>query len=194
MWYYSTDVDDNMPEHSFVNITTKDEEINISTVVPSDDQVNEFLTKPSLENLMIIGSNCITVILNHISRTKDAEIVTDSVVRMSAIWSDCEAGQLRTLLVDIITAILAECTRDNPFFSSQFISYILTHMGLIKSENKKFKPLDKLTNLLLVLSEITNSEHLSKIDRETLLIFLSKPNPKLFASYNELSILIGKLV
>lgn len=143
---------------------------------------------------MLIGSNCTTVILNHISRDKDAEIVTDIVVRMSAIWSDCEAEQLRTLLVNIITAILAECTRDNPFFSSQFISYVLMHMGLIKSEDKKFKPLDKLTNILLVLSEIANTEHLSKLDKETLLIFLSKPNPKLFASPTELSILIGNLV
>ena len=177
-----------------MNITEKHEEINIPTVVPSDDQVNAFLTKPSLESLMIIGSNCITVVLDHISRDKDAEIVTAIVVRMSAIWSDCEAEQQRTLLVNIITAILTECTKDNQFFSSQFISYVLTHMGLIKSEDKKFKPLDKLTNILLVLSEIANKGDLSKIDKETLLIFVSKPNPKLLASTTELSILIGSIV
>ncbi|KAI6652080.1 Ran GTPase-activating protein 1 [Oopsacas minuta] len=179
-------------DHSLENATAKNLENNLNDP-PTNEQVNSFLTEPSFEKFTILGNNCLPVILVHISRDKDAEIITDMIVRLSAIWYECEAQQLITFLVEILDAILAESTKNNSYFSSQFINYILVHMGMIKSEDKKFKPLDKLGPILSILSEIINTGHFSKTDKDTLLIFLQKPFPKLLESPTELSILIGRI-
>ena len=161
--------------------------------MPTNGQVEDFISFPSPEKLSVIGTNSIPLILDYISVRRDAEEVTATVVRLAAIYSACQSLQLRTLLIKILDAILSECAKDNPYFSSQFVNYILVHFGMLKPEDKKFKPLDKLGTHLLVLSELVEKSYFTKSDRDTLLIFLQKPIPKLLQSTEELSTLITKL-
>ena len=151
------------------------------------------MTHPSPDKLSGIGSNSIPLVLDYISVRRDPEEVTEIVVRLSAIYSDCESAQLKTLLIKILDAILADSAKDNSYFTPQFVNYILVHLGLLKSEDKKFRPLEKLGTHLLVLAELINKSYFTKSDRDTLLIFLQKPIPKLLQSTEELSILITNL-
>ena len=167
--------------------------VTISTDLPTNGQVNDFISSPSTEKLSVIGTKCIPLVLDYITGIRDPEEVTDIVVRISAIYSACGIPQLQTLLIDILDAILTECARDNPCFSSLFINHILVHFGMVKPEDKKFKPLEKLGTHLLVLSELVEKDYFTKSDRDTLIIFLQKPVPKLLKSTEELSLLITKL-
>ena len=166
---------------------------NFTTDIPTQQQVEVFLRTPSREGLCAIGTNCIPTVVKCVPLTRDPESIADLFVQVAAIHSDCKDPQLESLVTGMLDAILNEFATHNTKFSSQFISYMLVHFGLLKPEDKKFKPIENLSTHFKVLSELISKPYFTKSDRNMLLLFLQKPFPNLLKAPTELSLLISAL-
>ena len=56
---------------------------------------------------------------------------------------------------------------------------LLVNIGILKGEDKKYKPPSTLTGPLLVLEHVVKQPYFPKFSRQILTMFMSKPHPLL---------------
>ncbi|XP_071087260.1 ran GTPase-activating protein 1-like [Haliotis cracherodii] len=134
----------------------------------------EFLAFPSPTKLLGMGHSRAATLKEQLGyESEDAEKVVETVMRVAAVvrQDDDKTKDAATECADV----LLEGVMKRKYASSQVANAILVQLGLIKGEDKKFKPMSDISGPLIVLDHVVQQSYFPKLARDILQVFISKP-------------------
>lgn len=159
----------------------------LSTPPPAD--FSTFLAFPSPEKLLRLGPKS-SVLIAQQTDTSDPEKVVTTFLKVSSVFRD--EATVRTAVQDVVDALMKKAFGSSSFNSNAFLTRLLIHMGLLKSEDK-IKAIANLYGPLMVLNHMVQQDYFPKALAPLLLAFVTKPNGALescsFARHNLLQTL-----
>lgn len=144
--------------------------VSFPTLPPMD--VGTFLAFPSPEKLLRLGPKCSTLIAEQ-TDTSDNEKVVAVVLKISSVFKD--ETTVKTAVHEITDALMREAFSSATFNSDAFITSLLIHLGLLKSE-EKIKTVPSLYGPLMTLNHMVQQDYFPKSLVPVLLAFVTKPN------------------
>ncbi|KAJ6658884.1 hypothetical protein lerEdw1_019520 [Lerista edwardsae] len=144
--------------------------VSFPTLPPVD--VGTFLAFPSPEKLLRLGPKCSTLIAAQ-TDTSDTEKVVAVVLKISSVFKD--ETTVKTAVHEITDALMREAFSSATFNSDAFITSLLIHLGLLKSE-EKIKTVPSLYGPLMTLNHMVQQDYFPKSLVPVLLAFVTKPN------------------
>ncbi|XP_045376578.2 ran GTPase-activating protein 1 isoform X2 [Camelus bactrianus] len=122
--------------------------------------------------------------------TSDPEVVVSAFLKVSSVFKD--EATVRTAVQDAVDALMKKAFSSSSFNSNTFLTRLLIHMGLLKSEDK-VKAIANLYGPLMALNHMVQQDYFPKALAPLLLAFMTKPNGALescsFARHNLLQTL-----
>ncbi|XP_069705118.1 ran GTPase-activating protein 1 [Periplaneta americana] len=151
-----------------------------SDVVTSSVTVTEFLQSPTQENFTALGSNRVELMLKEIRGNNEdtfLEKMMPILMKVSSL-SASSKEQVKQESVSCSDALYRELFKwaEKQEQSSIVNNSLLVHLGLIKSEDKKLKLAWNLDGCMFALEHAIRQDYFPKGTRETLQIFLNRPN------------------
>lgn len=144
-----------------------------STPVPSPPvDVATFLAFPSPEKLLRLGPKC-SVLIAQQTDTSDVEKVVTTLLRISSVFKD--DAPVKTAVHETTDALMRKAFTSATFNSDAFITNLLVHMGLLKSE-EKIKAVPSLYGILMTLNHMVQQDYFPKSLAPVLSAFVTKPN------------------
>ncbi|KAM6424738.1 ran GTPase-activating protein 1 isoform 1-T2 [Rhynochetos jubatus] len=144
-----------------------------STPVPSPPvDVATFLAFPSPEKLLRLGPKC-SVLIAQQTDTSDVEKVVSALLRISSVFKD--EAPVKTAVHETTDALMRKAFTSPTFNSDAFITSLLVHMGLLKSE-EKIKAVPSLYGILMTLNHMVQQDYFPKSLAPVLSAFVTKPN------------------
>ncbi|XP_027535944.1 ran GTPase-activating protein 1 [Neopelma chrysocephalum] len=144
-----------------------------STPVPSPPvDVATFLAFPSPEKLLRLGPKC-SVLIAQQTDTSDVEKVVATLLRISSVFKD--EAPVKTAVHETTDALMKKAFSSATFNSDAFITNLLIHMGLLKSE-EKIKAVPSLYGILMTLNHMVQQDYFPKSLAPVLSAFVTKPN------------------
>ncbi|KAM6386153.1 ran GTPase-activating protein 1 isoform 1-T1 [Alca torda] len=144
-----------------------------STPVPSPPvDVATFLAFPSPEKLLRLGPKC-SVLIAQQTDTSDVEKVVTTLLRISSVFKD--DAPVKTAVHETTDALMRKAFTSATFNSDAFITSLLIHMGLLKSE-EKIKAVPSLYGILMTLNHVVQQDYFPKSLAPVLSAFVTKPN------------------
>ncbi|NWQ86617.1 RAGP1 protein, partial [Burhinus bistriatus] len=142
-----------------------------STPVPSPPvDVATFLAFPSPEKLLRLGPKC-SVLIAQQTDTSDVEKVVTTLLRISSVFKD--DAQVKTAVHETTDALMRKAFTSATFNSDAFITSLLIHMGLLKSE-EKIKAVPSLYGILMTLNHMVQQDYFPKSLAPVLSAFVTK--------------------
>ncbi|XP_066489794.1 ran GTPase-activating protein 1 isoform X2 [Tiliqua scincoides] len=132
--------------------------------------VGMFLAFPSPEKLLRLGPKCPTLIAEQ-TDTSDTEKVVTVVLKISSVFKD--EMTVKTAVHETIDALMREAFSSATFNSDAFITSLLIHLGLLKSE-EKIKTVPSLYGPLMTLNHMVQQDYFPKSMVPILLAFVTK--------------------
>ncbi|CAG9859602.1 unnamed protein product [Phyllotreta striolata] len=166
-------------EHGSDNEGSEDEQEVISIPSPMKLQftVKEFLEVPSSSNFLALGPNRTEVILKEAKNTMEASIdeYTRIVMKVSALSTNFnkEVADSSMECADKLYKDLFNWAQEANKISI-VNNTLLVNLGLIKSEDKKFKPTWNLDGCLNVLKAIVSKNYIPKSTKDTIGEFMKR--------------------
>ncbi|XP_031206018.1 ran GTPase-activating protein 1 isoform X3 [Mastomys coucha] len=145
----------------------------LSSPPPTD--LSTFLSFPSPEKLLRLGPK-VTVLIAQQTDTSDPEKVVSAFLKVASVFRD--EASVKTAVLDTIDALLKKAFSSPSFNSNTFLTRLLIHMGLLKSEDK-IKAIPSLHGPLMVLNHVVKQDYFPKALAPLLLAFVTKPNAAL---------------
>ncbi|XP_059881712.1 ran GTPase-activating protein 1 isoform X1 [Delphinus delphis] len=159
----------------------------LSSPPPAD--VSTFLAFPSPEKLLRLGPKS-SVLIAQQTDTSDPEKVVSAFLKVSSVFKD--EATVRSAVQDAVDTLMKKAFSSSSFNSNAFLTRLLIHMGLLKSEDK-IKAIANLYGPLMALNHMVQQEYFPKALAPLLLAFVTKPNGALescsFARHNLLQTL-----
>lgn len=156
---------------------------------PPPPDVATFLAFPSPEKLLRLGPKS-SVLIAQQTDTSDPEKVVSAFLKVSSVFKD--EAQVRTAVQDAVDALMKKAFGSSSFNPNAFLTRLLIHMGLLKSEDK-VKAIGNLYGPLMTLNHVVQQDYFPKALAPLLLAFVTKPNGALescsFARHNLLQTL-----
>lgn len=156
---------------------------------PPPADVSTFLAFPSPEKLLRLGPKS-SVLIAQQTDTSDPEKVVSAFLKVSSVFKD--EASVRTAVQDAVDALMKKAFSSSAFNSNAFLTRLLIHMGLLKSEDK-IKAVANLYGPLMALTHVVQQDYFPKALAPLLLAFMTKPNGALescsFARHNLLQTL-----
>ncbi|XP_009075278.1 PREDICTED: ran GTPase-activating protein 1 [Acanthisitta chloris] len=144
-----------------------------STPVPSPPvDVATFLAFPSPEKLLRLGPRC-SVLIAQQTDTSDVEKVVATLLRISSVFKD--EAPVKTAVHETTDALMRKAFGSATFNSDAFVTTLLVHMGLLKSE-EKIKAVPSLYGILMTLNHMVQQDYFPKSLVPVLSAFVTKPN------------------
>uniref|UniRef100_A0A8C8AG97 Ran GTPase-activating protein 1 n=1 Tax=Otus sunia TaxID=257818 RepID=A0A8C8AG97_9STRI len=144
-----------------------------STPVPSPPvDVATFLAFPSPEKLLRLGPKC-SVLIAQQTDTSDIEKVATTLLRISSVFKD--EAPVKTAVHETTDALMRKAFTSATFNSDAFITSLLIHMGLLKSE-EKIKAVPSLYGILMTLNHMVQQDYFPKSLAPVLSAFITKIN------------------
>ncbi|KAJ7409551.1 Ran GTPase-activating protein 1 [Pitangus sulphuratus] len=144
-----------------------------STPVPSPPvDVATFLAFPSPEKLLRLGPKC-SVLIAQQTDTSDVEKVVATLLRISSVFKD--EAPVKTAVHETTDALMKKAFSSATFNSDAFITNLLIHMGLLKSEDK-IKAVPSLYGILMTLNHMVQQDYFPKSLAPVLSAFVTKPH------------------
>ncbi|KAM6306738.1 ran GTPase-activating protein 1-like [Podargus strigoides] len=144
-----------------------------SAPVPSPPvDIATFLAFPSPEKLLRLGPNCSVQIAQQ-ADTSDVETVVTTLLRISSVFKD--EAPVKTAVHETTDALMRKAFNSTTFSSDAFITSLLIHMGLLKSE-EKIKAVPSLYGILMTLNHMVQQDYFPKSLAQVLSAFVTKPN------------------
>ncbi|XP_008934538.1 PREDICTED: ran GTPase-activating protein 1 [Merops nubicus] len=144
-----------------------------SSPVPSPPvDIATFLAFPSPEKLLRLGPKC-PVLIAQQTDISDVEKVVTTLLRVSSLFKDDAA--VKTAVQDTTDALMRKAFTSATFNSDAFVTSLLIHMGLLKSE-EKIKAVPSLYGILMTLNHMVQQDYFPKSLVPVLLAFVTKPN------------------
>ncbi|XP_042323025.1 ran GTPase-activating protein 1 [Sceloporus undulatus] len=134
--------------------------------------VGTFLAFPSPEKLLRLGPKCSTLIAQQ-TDTSDTEKVVMVFLKISSVFKD--EITVKTAVNETTDALMRDAFSSATFNSDAFITSLLIHMGLLKSE-EKIKAVPSLYGPLMTLNHMVQQDYFPKSLIPILLAFVTKPN------------------
>ncbi|NXK51076.1 RAGP1 protein, partial [Chauna torquata] len=142
-----------------------------STPVPSPPvDVATFLAFPSPEKLLRLGPKC-SVLIAQQTDTSDVEKVVTALLRISSVFKD--EAPVKTAVHETTDALMRKAFTSATFNSDAFITRLLIHMGLLKSE-EKIKAVPSLYGILMTLNHMVQQDYFPKSLAPVLSAFVTK--------------------
>ncbi|NXN38041.1 RAGP1 protein, partial [Rhinoptilus africanus] len=142
-----------------------------STPVPSPPvDVATFLAFPSPEKLLRLGPKCSVMIAQQVD-TSDVEKVVTTLLRISSVFKD--DAPVKTAVHETTDALMRKAFTSATFNSEAFITSLLIHMGLLKSE-EKIKAVPSLYGILMTLNHVVQQDYFPKSLAPVLSAFVTK--------------------
>ncbi|KAF6121366.1 Ran GTPase activating protein 1 [Phyllostomus discolor] len=142
----------------------------LSSPPPAD--VAAFLALPSPEKLLRLGPKS-SVLIAQQTDTSDPEKVVSAFLKVSSVFKD--EAQVRAAVQDAVDALMKKAFSSSSFNSNAFLTRLLIHMGLLKSEDK-VKAIANLYGPLMTLNHVVQQDYFPKALAPLLLAFVTKPN------------------
>ncbi|NXT18217.1 RAGP1 protein, partial [Syrrhaptes paradoxus] len=142
-----------------------------STPVPSPPvDVATFLAFPSPEKLLRLGPKCPLLIAQQ-TDTSDVEKVVTTLLRISSVFKD--EASVKTAVHETTDALMRKAFTSATFNSDAFVTSLLIHMGLLKSE-EKIKAVPSLYGILMTLNHMVQQDYFPKSLAPVLSAFVTK--------------------
>ncbi|NXU48358.1 RAGP1 protein, partial [Turnix velox] len=142
-----------------------------SAPVPSPPvDVATFLAFPSPEKLLRLGPKCSALIAQQ-TDTSDVEKVVTTILRISSVFKD--EAPVKTVVHETADALMRKAFTSATFNSDAFITSLLVHMGLLKSE-EKIKAVSSLYGILMTLNHVVQQDYFPKSLAPVLSAFITK--------------------
>ncbi|KFW12186.1 Ran GTPase-activating protein 1, partial [Eurypyga helias] len=142
-----------------------------STPVPSPPvDVATFLAFPSPEKLLRLGPKC-SVLIAQQTDTSDVEKVVTALLRISSVFKD--EAPVKTAVQETTDALMRKAFTSPTFNSDVFVTSLLIHMGLLKSE-EKIKAVPSLYGILMTLNHMVQQDYFPKSLAPVLSAFVTK--------------------
>ncbi|NXP54572.1 RAGP1 protein, partial [Heliornis fulica] len=142
-----------------------------STPVPSPPaDIATFLAFPSPEKLLRLGPKCSVLIAQQVD-TSDVEKVVTTLLRISSVFKD--EAPVKTAVHETTDALMRKAFTSATFNSDAFITSLLIHMGLLKSE-EKIKAVPSLHGILMTLNHMVQQDYFPKSLAPVLSAFVTK--------------------
>ncbi|XP_039917521.1 ran GTPase-activating protein 1 isoform X2 [Hirundo rustica] len=130
-----------------------------STPVPSPPvDVATFLAFPSPEKLLRLGPKC-SVLIAQQTDISDVEKVVATLLRISSVFKD--EASVKAAVHETADALMKKAFSSATFNSDAFITNLLVHMGLLKSE-EKIKTVPSLYGILMTLNHMVQQDYFPK--------------------------------
>ncbi|KAK6976411.1 ran GTPase-activating protein 1-like isoform X1 [Biomphalaria glabrata] len=168
----------------------EDEEGDISTdvklqvkgtaITPSKPQITakDFLAFPSPTKLLQLGNSGADSLLQELgTNAKEAEKVAEMFTKVSVVVS--KEDEAKAKACELADKLLQNLLNQDPNAGVKVANAILVCLGLLKGEDKKYKPPAKIDGALLVLDHVVRQSYFPKLARDIIQIFVSKPHPTL---------------
>lgn len=156
---------------------------------PSPADISTFLAFPSPEKLLRLGPKS-SVLIAQQTDTSDPEKVVYAFLKVSSVFKD--EATVSTAVQDAVDALMKKAFSSASFNPNAFLTRLLIHMGLLKSEDK-VKAVANLYGPLMALNHMVQQDYFPKALVPLLLAFVTKPNGALescsFARHNLLQTL-----
>ncbi|KYO36255.1 ran GTPase-activating protein 1 [Alligator mississippiensis] len=134
--------------------------------------VATFLAFPSPEKLVRLGPKCSFLIAQQ-TDAADTEKVATAFLKISSVFKD--EAPVKTTVHETTDALMRKAFTSATFNSDAFITSLLIHMGLLKSE-EKIKTVPSLYGPLMTLNHVVQQDYFPKSLAPVLLAFVTKPN------------------
>ncbi|NXA30486.1 RAGP1 protein, partial [Ibidorhyncha struthersii] len=142
-----------------------------SAPVPSPPvDIATFLAFPSPEKLLRLGPKC-SVLIAQQTDTSDVEKVVTTLLRISSVFKD--EAPVKTAVHETTDALMRKAFTSATFNSDAFITSLLVHMGLLKSE-EKIKAVPSLYGILMTLNHMVQQDYFPKSLAPVLSAFVTK--------------------
>ncbi|XP_013366808.1 PREDICTED: ran GTPase-activating protein 1 isoform X2 [Chinchilla lanigera] len=105
--------------------------------------------------------------------TSDPEKVVSAFLKVSSVFKD--EATVRTAVQDAVDALMRKAFGSSAFNANAFLTRLLVHMGLLKSEDK-VKAITNLYGPLMALNHMVQQDYFPKALAPLLLAFITKPN------------------
>ncbi|XP_050295761.1 ran GTPase-activating protein 1-like [Anthonomus grandis grandis] len=161
------------------NEESEENEVEIEEIEKPSSTVSvaDFLKEPSSHNFLSLGDNREQLILQEAKRNGNIEVDHYVVVLMKvAALSDSsipKIAQLSTKITENLFKELFSWCQKNDMLSIVNNS-ILVNLGLIKSEDKKFKPTWNLTGCLTSLKNVSKLNFVPESTRDAIQVFVQR--------------------
>uniref|UniRef100_A0A8C8RD83 Ran GTPase-activating protein 1 n=1 Tax=Pelusios castaneus TaxID=367368 RepID=A0A8C8RD83_9SAUR len=129
--------------------------------------VATFLAFPSPEKLLRLGPKC-SVLIAQQADTSDMEKVVMALLKISSVFKD--ETTVKTAVHETTDALMRKAFTSATFNSDAFITSLLIHMGLLKSE-EKIKAVPSLYGPLMTLNHMVQQDYFPKSLAPVLLAF-----------------------
>ncbi|KAK6172378.1 hypothetical protein SNE40_016040 [Patella caerulea] len=137
----------------------------------------DFLAFPSPTKLQQMGEERGVAIKHELGdEDKDIEKLVDTIFRISTVVTETDE-KTKQAANQCADELLEPVLTDSDSSGSLFTNTFLVKLGVIKGEDKKYKPPEDVSGPLLVLTHIIQQEYVSRFSREILQVFISKPHP-----------------
>uniref|UniRef100_K1RBZ5 Ran GTPase-activating protein 1 n=1 Tax=Magallana gigas TaxID=29159 RepID=K1RBZ5_MAGGI len=140
----------------------------------------DFLAFPSPSKLLQLGSGRAQALKEELGAdVNDLEKAVQAFMKISSVvtMEDTKAKEAACDCADQIIEEAVKCNREND--AVLLANTILVYIGVLKGEDKSYKPPNSVTGPLLVLEHIVRQPYFPKFSREMLQAFCSKPHPLL---------------
>ncbi|XP_056011418.1 ran GTPase-activating protein 1-like [Ostrea edulis] len=140
----------------------------------------DFLAFPSPNKLLQLGSGRAQALREELGAdVNDIEKAVHTFMKISSVVT-MEDTKIKEAACDCADQIIEEAVKCNRENDAVLLSNtILVYMGVLKGEDKSYKPPSNITGPLLVLEHIVRQPYFPKFSREMLQAFCSKPHPLL---------------
>uniref|UniRef100_A0A8C5WMG1 Ran GTPase-activating protein 1 n=1 Tax=Leptobrachium leishanense TaxID=445787 RepID=A0A8C5WMG1_9ANUR len=150
------------------------ESTSFSPLQPSTD-VSAFLSFPSPDKLLRMGPKRSAIIAQQ-ADVSNVEKVVQDFIQIASVYREDHA--VKSAVEESLDGLMRKAFGSSVFHPDKFITSILVHMGLLKSE-EKIKTTVQLNGPLLALNHIVKQDYFPKFLVPILLAFVSKPNNSL---------------
>lgn len=140
----------------------------------------DFLQFPSPSKLQQIGEGHVEVLLNHLGDVaNDPEKAIQAFMKISLVVTPSDEKTKR-VAYNCADAVMSKLFRTcDSEAEGRICNVLLVNLGLIKSEDKKFRPPSNLQGPLTVLEHVVRQSYFPRAARDMLALFIQKSNPLL---------------
>ncbi|KAI0234623.1 Ran GTPase-activating protein 1 [Lamellibrachia satsuma] len=168
------------------------------TLTPHQDKTvttKDFLLFPSPSKLKAMGSHRVDDIVSYLQEdSTDVDRAMHVFMKVSCIVvpDDEQTSKAACECADAIFCTLFQST-ENSQLAGAVANSILVHLGLIKSEDKKFRPVSHPDGVLRVLEHAVRQDYFLKGVRDILHVFITRPHPALIECHRSRQNLLNTL-
>ncbi|PVD34310.1 hypothetical protein C0Q70_05581 [Pomacea canaliculata] len=173
---------DEPPEEDTEGEVNEDPELQVKgkAITPSKQvSAEDFLSFPSPSKLQQLGFDKVEAMKKAIGTDiNDPNRLVETVIKVSLIVSEDDAKTMKAAC-ECADGLLKHAFDNIENAASVIPNAFLVFLGLLKSEDKKYKAPSSITGPLLVLSHIVKQTYFPKSARDTFQFFFSRPHPQL---------------